>query len=46
MKNEATKNGALGNKSGVIKSGTEIGNSGNHATSVKTGASGDLRAKG
>ena len=47
MKNcKNIKNGALGNKAGVIKSGTEIGKSGNHATSAKTGAAGDLRSKG
>lgn len=40
------KNGALGNKAGVIKSGVEIGKSGNKSTTVKTGPSGDLRSKG
>lgn len=47
MKNcKNIKNGALGNKSGVIKSGVEIGKSGNHSKVVKTGADGDLRSKG
>ena len=45
MKNEV-KTGALGNKSGVIKSGVEIGKSGNTSKTVKTGPAGDLRAKG
>ena len=46
MKNEAIKNGALGNKAGVIKSGVEIGKSGNSSKTVKTGPAGDLRSKG
>ena len=46
MKTENIKNGALGNKAGVIKSGVDIGKSGNHSKVVKTGPDGDLRAKG
>jgi hypothetical protein len=45
MKSEV-KNSALGNKAGVIKSGTDIGKTGNHSTMVKTGPDGDLRSKG
>jgi hypothetical protein len=44
MKN-MSKSGALGNKAGVIKQGTDIGKTGNHSTVVKTGADGDLRSK-
>ena len=46
MKNSNVKTGALGNKAGVIKSGSDIGKTGNHSTVVKTGPDGDLRSKG
>lgn len=41
-----TNNAALGNKAGVINSGKDIGKTGNHSKTVKTGPAGDLRSKG